>query len=395
MRKLRILQVIKSMSKGGAERYAADLTKALTEAGHETKLVSFSEENEYVNLTSEIDFCICKSVVQPSISGKSIVQIDEYRTLVKKFNPDVIHSHLFKSEMISREYIHPNTVYISTCQNNMEELDTFSISDAFSKRKFTNLYEKNWMLKRYKACNNHFIAISRHTEAYYKKVLPSYLNNRIRMIHHAIDFRKFNVYQHDRSQDLDEIKLIYVARFAPYKNHRFLIHILEALQNRTNKSVKLEFVGSGVEEDNVRHLAEEKGLSDSVIFSGLVSDVEMRLKEANFYIHPATYEPFGLVIIEAMATGLPVIALNGKGNRDIIEHGVNGYMFDEENAKLFANQIIELSESSALYKTISQNAINYAAGFDMVIHVQRVLDYYHEIINVRERKTPLTSSSQY
>ena len=63
------------------------------------------------------------------------------------------------------------------------------------------------------------------------------------------------------------------------------------------------------------------------------------------FIHPATYEPFGLVIIEAMAAGLPVISLDGKGNRDIIKHKVNGYIFQNQNAVKFGEALIKLKEN--------------------------------------------------
>ena len=113
----------------------------------------------------------------------------------------------------------------------------------------------------------------------------------------------------------------------------------------------------------------------------MVDNVEDYLKEANIYVHPATYEPFGLVIIEAMAAGLPVICLNGKGNRDIIIDDYNGFMFDEENAELFANKIISLYINQIQYTMISENAVKYAAEFKIENHVDKLIKLYELFIS--------------
>ena len=84
------------------------------------------------------------------------------------------------------------------------------------------------------------------------------------------------------------------------------------------------------------------GVKNYINFHGNVKNVKEHLSESNIYLHTATYEPFGLVILEAMAAGLPVITLNGKGNKDFIEQGVNGFIHANQDVELFANNIIEL-----------------------------------------------------
>ena len=85
--------------------------------------------------------------------------------------------------------------------------------------------------------------------------------------------------------------------------------------------------------------SKELGVVPCVTATGNVSNVAQYLWKGEVYIHSAKYEPFGLVLVEAMAAGLPVIALDAGGNRDIVEDGVNGYLLPKDtNPKVFAEK---------------------------------------------------------
>ena len=381
-KRLKIIQVIQSMAKGGAERYAADLAIALKKAGHEVKLVSFENRNSYSFLTDQVDFEVIKTSVQPSISSKHEFHTGDFDQMVQEFQPDIIHSHLFKAEIASRNTINPSTTYITSCQNNMPEFANWSLSKAFKKITYTRLYEKNWMIKKYRECENNFIAISKDTLEYYKKMFPGDLSKNVQLIYHAINFEKFHSSNHDRSSTLDKVRLIYVARYVPIKNHVFLTGVVAEIKKR-NIAVKLTLLGEGEEMENVRRKAKDLGVEKEIDFVGNVDKVEDYLSQANIYVHPATYEPFGLVIIEAMAAGLPAICLDGKGNRDLIENGRNGFMLFENDPILFADKVIEITRDQNLYNKLSTGAVEYAKLYDMTNHVQKIVELYQSSINKR------------
>jgi len=117
-------------------------------------------------------------------------------------------------------------------------------------------------------------------------------------------------------------------------------------------------------------------LSGQVFFHGNVTNVEEFLWTYDIYVHSATYEPLGLVLLEAMAAGLPVITLDGRGNRDLIEQGKNGYMLFEQNAEAFAGKIIELWNDKTKYREISLYAQEFAGKFDMKEYVDALLKIY-------------------
>lgn len=379
---LKIIQVIQSMGKGGAERYAADVSIALKKAGHTVKLISFEDTNAYPFLTNQIDFEVIKTYVHPSISSKHEFYTDAFDKLVQNFQPDIIHSHLFKAEIASRNTIFPVTTYITTCHNNMPEFANWSPISALKKITYTRLYEKNWMLKRYRECQNNFIAISKDTLSFYQKNLPKDLASNVSLILNAIDFTTFNKVNHDRKYTLNEIHLVYVARFVHFKNHSLLIDVVSEIKNK-NIPVTLTLLGEGAEMNKVKQRAQELEVEQEIRFMGNVDNVEDYLAEANVYVHPATYEPFGLVIIEAMAAGLPAVCLDGKGNRDLIENGKNGFMlFDSEPVK-FADKIIEITRDKKTYCALAKGAVEYAKLYDMSNHVETIVDFYHNSMQKR------------
>lgn len=378
---MKIVHVIPSLGKGGAERYVADVcTELSTRDGVEVMIIVMNDVNHYRFLTEQLHVEITKSKVLPSVSGKSIIEISDYVKKIEAFDPDIIHSHLFHAELLTREYILPSAAYVTTCQNNMPEFANFGLADVFNKKALTMQFEKKWMIKRYRQCQNNFIVISKDTESYYRSTLPADLKS-IHLLYHAIDFTRFYKAYHDRS-GRQKIKLVFVGRFVEIKNHQFLVKVVARIIE-LGYQVECVMPGDGELRPKIQAMISEMGLEENVKLPGTVDEVENLLGEANVYVHPARYEPFGLVIIEAMAAGLPVVCLNGKGNRDLIENGVNGFMFDEEDPDVFAKQIIELFANEDLYKRISLAEIEYARGFAITQHVDKLLDLYKTFLDKR------------
>jgi glycosyltransferase EpsD len=79
-----------------------------------------------------------------------------------------------------------------------------------------------------------------------------------------------------------------------------------------------------------------------------------------------------------MAAGLPCVVLDGKGNRDLIEQGQNGYMIDEQDPSEFAARIQTLTTSPEAYEAMSAYAREYARGFDIGRAADRFVAFYHQ-----------------
>ncbi len=98
---MKILHIIPNLNKGGAERFVLNICKELTMYNeYDVQLVTFGTENTYSFLSKGLNWKIIPSEVIPSISKNSIVKVKELQQFIIDFQPDIIHSHLFETEMI-------------------------------------------------------------------------------------------------------------------------------------------------------------------------------------------------------------------------------------------------------------------------------------------------------
>ncbi len=377
---IRVIHVIRSLHKAGGEKLCIDVCRTLNKHKEiEVLLVSMSPVNQYEEFTLDLPLKIISSKVFPSILRNSIIDIDEFKKVVEEFKPDIIHSHLFWSELMSRQVIFPGVKYVTHCHDNMAELNKFNIKTFFSKASFTKYFERLWIMSKYKKCNNHFIAISLDTQNYFNHVLSNKLKKNIFLLNNAIDFETFKRPDNfKKNKENPVLRLINIGRFAEYKNQQFLLEVFKILLKEI-PNVELHFFGEGECFEKVKNNAEK--ISNKIFLHGNVDDIPFQLWNADIYVHSAYYEPYGLVLLEAMAAGLPVIALDGKGNRDVIQQGENGYILYEQNAEKFADMILKVWNDKLLYQHLSENAIRFAEKNDINTYSEKLIGYYKQLLN--------------
>ena len=368
---MKIIHVIPNLRKGGAERLVTDIVRELnTRSNTQGRLVIFHDLFEYN--TSDIKHLIevIPASVQLSVLKKNIYNIAELQQYINDFEPDIIHSHLFEAEIVSRSFTYPKAHWFSHFHDNMVQFENFSLKTVLNKTKLTNYFEKRTLFKNYKKNGgNTFIAISKDSFKYAKNTCGNYP-----VIHlpNAINYDKFYA---PISNEIKKIKIVNVGSFVSKKNQRFLVDIGFELYKQ-NIDFEVHFLGDGELRGRIEQEVNALSLSKYFCFHGNVNEVENHLKEANIYVHTANYEPFGLVLLEAMAAGLPVVALDGGGNRDLIEQGKNGFIFKEQDATVFADAIIQLGQEKELYEQIATNGQNFAKNYDIKNYVDKLLAIY-------------------
>ena len=167
--------------------------------------------------------------------------------------------------------------------------------------------------------------------------------------------------------------LLFVGRIGQEKNLESLFRIFSnLLQN--DPGVTLVLAGSGPEEENLHQLAVQMGIASRLMFTGLLSqeDVASAYQSADIFVFPSITETQGLVLVEAMAAGLPVVARAAFGSVAIIEDGVTGYLCDTEEA--FVERISDLLQDKALRRRMGEAAAARAQGLTaekMAIRLER------------------------
>ena len=370
------------MGGGGAEIMLGAIIEELHKLGHEILLVTMYPMDEtYVNFPNKdyldryIPTLECSTRVLFSLKKKTQITDSHFQEIVEEFKPDVIHSHLFEADIIARSYFKKGVAYFSHGHDNMWQLTRLKNLKNLNKQAFTNLIERHWLMKQYHKTNTAFIAISKDVESFFYQNLESDLINNVVMLHNGIDIKRFRNDLDRKIQIGEKIRIVSVGNLVPKKNHRFLIDIAVELKNR-NCDFSIDILGFGLLQEELEKYAKVKEVFDFIFFQGNVKNVEDYLKDANLYVHPASYEPLGLVIIEAMASGLPVICLDGRGNRDLMIHGKNGYIFQEENSEQFVETIIELFDDQKKYLEISSFAKEFSSQFDIKNYVEKLVHLY-------------------
>ena len=383
------------MGGGGAEIMLGAIIEELHNLRHEILLVTMYPMDEtYVNfpnkdyLDKNIQSIECSTRVSFSLKKKTKITNTNFQEIVEKFNPDVIHSHLFEADIVARSYSKNGVAYFSHGHDNMWQLTRLKNLKKLNKQAITNLIERRWLMKQYQKTNTSFIAISKDVESFFKQNLESDLKNNVELLHNGIDTNRFSNGLVRKIKNGDKIKIVSVGNLVPKKNHRFLIDIAVELKQR-NCDFSIDILGYGTLQEELEKYAKVKEVFDFIFFRGNVKNVEDYLNEANLYVHPANYEPLGLVIIEAMASGLPVICLDGKGNRDLMMHGKNGYIFQKEDSVLFANQIIQLMNDSKKYEEISLFAKEFAQYFNIKKYCDKLVQIYQNSISILSKSNKI------
>lgn len=368
---MHILHIIPRLRKGGAERLCLDICNQLQKCEDvQVRLITFSDDNAYPTLTQHIDWQVIPATVQLSVTHKNVLNVAALQKAIEDFAPDVIHTHLFEAEIVSRSCYYPKAKWFSHCHDNMKQFRNFSIRTLFKKELLTNYYEKRYLLSRYKAnSGTTFVAISHDTESYFRNS-QSYP---VELLPNAIDYEKF--YREDSRNAHTKLKLINVGSFTVNKNQKFLVEVAKVLRNR-NVDFEMDLLGAGECYNDVSLAVSRNNMTSQILMHGSVDAVEEYLHKSDVYIHSSFSEALGLTLIEAMAAGLPVVTLDGRGNRDLIAQGKNGYMVYEQDAEQFADRILEIWNDKQKYCEMSVFAQEFAKQYDIKPYVDRLLELY-------------------
>ena len=174
------------------------------------------------------------------------------------------------------------------------------------------------------------------------------------------------------------LQILTVADARPEKGLDILIQAFSRAKVQV-ADMRLCIVGDGPLLEHVQTLAESLGIQDSVNFLGRRDDVPMLLSQGDLYIQPSLSEGRPLAVMEAMATGLPIIASNVGGIPDLLEHKVSGFLVPSGDADCLAAAIIQLIDDPALRESLGKNAYNKSRNFDLEKSVQILLDQYSSV----------------
>ena len=178
----------------------------------------------------------------------------------------------------------------------------------------------------------------------------------------------------------DDIVLVSTGRLAIEKNWPTLLQAAQKVYLE-HPALRLVLIGDGPEKSALQALAAELGIAERVTFTGEIpfSEVPVHLKAADIFGFASVTETQGLVTMEAIAAGLPMVAVDGSGTRDIVENGRQGFLVPNDPDAL-AESINRLLESPAKMKNFQRSALKRAKAFDMKRCAKQLVKVYEQAI---------------
>jgi len=373
---MRILFLITDLGKGGAERFLIDLcTELQNRPDVEFVIGTLFDNNGYTELTTRLP------IVQLHYAPFSFTAARDYATyqsLLQEFKPHIVHTHRYLAEFLSAQHVSKDITYVCHGHDNMVQFAKPGVRTWFNRVAVTNWLEKRYLIRnKYRRVRTSFVANSSQTLAYYKGVLPRFMRGDVHLLRYGFNYERFRARELPTLPAAGPIRLINVGSFQPLKNQIFIVSVARALRE-AGIDFQVDLLGDGETRAIVQAEVDRTGLGDRITLQGNVDRVEEWLWRSHLYLHTAWSEAFGLVLLEAMAAGLPCVVLDAKGNRDLIEQGQNGYMIDEQDPAEFVARIQALTTSPEAYEAMSAYAREYASGFDIGRAADRFVAFYHQ-----------------
>lgn len=347
---------------GGISRVVHDLSHKLVKDGHEVTVVTYRdgdvpyyEDDDGVRVNRVDNFMIASNnfidwILQ--LNFNMVARTGEIIAKEGKF--DVIHAHdwlvAYAAKTLKTSY---NIPMVSTIHATEAGRNSGIRTDE---QRYIN--DTEWMLT-YES--SEVIVNSNYMKSELQRLfgLPF---EKINVIPNGVNLNNFNNVYRDydfrRRFAMDNEKIIlFMGRLVYEKGIQNLISAMPKILSRYH-DVKLVIAGKGSMIDELRNQVNYLGINEKVYFAGYLNsaDVKKMYKCSDISVFPSTYEPFGIVAIEAMLSGTPVVVSDIGGLNEIVEHGVNGMKSYAGNPNSLADSILTLLFDHKLCDEVVKNA---------------------------------------
>ncbi|MDD6058368.1 MAG: glycosyltransferase family 4 protein [Clostridiales bacterium] len=362
-----------------------NLERELRKNGHEVKILTLSQ-NHHSHVSGNVIYM--SSFGAGMIYPNARIKLPLHSRIVSEliqWSPDIIHSQCEFSTFLFAKKIGEilDIPIIHTYHTIYEDYTHYLLPNKKWGKKVVSRFSRS---------------VSKHCERMIaptqkvKSMLHSYhIRCAIDVIPTGIDLDKFYLEDTERMQRLkDELKLdkkdfvaVYIGRLAKEKNIDELIRMHARIDN---PNAKLLIVGDGPRRGELQRLALDCGLSDRVIFTGMVAPEQVYLyyKCGDVFVSASTSETQGLTYIEALASGLPLICRKDDCLDGVVDDVVNGFQYI--HAEEYCNMLNVLAQNPNKRKDMSHSALMSSQKFSREFFGKCVENLYREAIKSYRRR---------
>lgn len=352
---MKILYVITGLSLGGAEKQVCQLADSFSSIGHDVLVISLISNVEVRPTNPNIKVITLDLTKNPTSLFKALIK---FCREMKVFTPDVVHSHMVHANLFCRlsRLFYRMPKLITSAHSNFEgggwRTFAYRYTDRLSDLT-TNVSED---------AVRTFIDI---------KAVPE---NKIEVVYNGVCDKRFKSSATDRKAirarlgiSDDTHLILSVGRLEKAKDFPSLLYAFSNIQ-KSLPNTKLAIIGKGSLKNELLSIARKSSISDNVIFVGAIDSTNMWYSAADLFVSSSAWEGFGLVLAEAMLHGLPVVATDSGGSREVIgsfgpivpvgnSEALSVAITDSLRKILLDTDVIKSSRRNFIQKKFSANTI--------------------------------------
>lgn len=346
---------------GGAQIHLMRLSLSLAEDGHDVFILYGGKRHKSYEVQHEnITFISIVHLIHPLHAIEDVKAVQEVRQRFRELQPNIIALHSSKAGTIGRlaaKKLHIPTVFTA---------HGWSFTEGISRNK-RHLYRL--IEKRLATQTDAIIAVS-HYDANLARRAHITAKKGLYVVHNGIVDMK-------QQKNAPTKNIVMVSRFQAPKRQDLVLEAFALLS--TNLNVTLTLVGDGPLKAAAEQQAIELGIAEHVHFAGDQHDVSGYLMNASVFVLMSDFEGLPLSIIEAMAVGLPVIASDVGGVRELVESGYNGYTIRNDAQALSKYLTKILTDDKGRRRLAKQSRRSFEQSFQFKRTYKQTMEIYEQV----------------
>ena len=346
---------------GGSGIVATELGKALAEKGHEIHFITYSKpvrmdwftKNMYYHEVSVSDYPLFEYAPYELLLSSKLVDVAINQKL------DILHVHyaiphasaafsaqqILKTRNIDLPFIttlHGTDITLLGKDKSFQPVIEFAINQSDAVTAVSESLKED---------TYQFFDIKKNIE-----VIPNFIDPSLYRFAEDIELRA-------QFAEKNEVIITHISNFRKVKRVDDVIRIFKGVQQQL--SAKLLMVGDGPELHQVKNLARELGISDKVFFLGKSKRIEQITSISDVFLLPSETESFGLVALEAMASGVAVVSSNVGGLAEVNKDGVTGFLNDVGDIEGMIASVLTILKDKDTLASFKTNALEHSQKFEL------------------------------
>ncbi len=355
MKRKTIIHFIVSLERGGAETMLVQVLKELKEFNN--IVVTLNDRNHFKG-ELECDEYIC--LHKPAFRQMPI-SILKFHSLINKFKPDVVHSHLALSNFIARMATPRNIPLINTIHTSVSTAADYKKRSIRLLEKFTYHYRKPTIISVSDiARKDYFNLVKINTAKQF-------------VLHTFVNEKKFHQLP-DRKINCSCLKIISVGALREGKNYLYLV---QAFKKLTEQNIELHIYGTGPQHALLQHAIDSARVN--IKLKGQVENINEILPDYDVFVMPSLFEGFSLSVLEAMAAKLPLLLSDIPSFKEQCEDTAVYFSLSDTND--FCEKLKSMLKEKELLVKKGEQAFERAVNnFTLGHHLEKLFSIYNNVL---------------